>query len=521
MMGNALLLSIGLFCVVLIALVIALFKKIAILQNPDVLAQLTSLEKNQEKAERSLREEISKNREESIVQARQAREEMAGSLALSFDSLLSRISEVSNLQKNQLDIFANQLVTLTKSNEERLNRVRDTVETQLKTFQEEASLNARQGREELSLTLKSLGDSVLNRMSEIANLQRNQLELFSTQITGLTQANEQKMDKLREGVESRLRLLQEENAQKLDQMRGVVEEKLHKTLETRLGESFKLVSDRLELVHKGLGEMQNLATSVGDLKKVLTNVKARGTWGEIQLGNLLDQVLTIEQYGKNIATKRGSNDRVEFAIRLPGQNDHADIVWLPIDAKFPQEDYQRLVDAQERAAGNDAEDASRQLEARIKLEARAIKDKYIDPPYTTDFAIMFLPVEGLYAEVVRRPGLCDLLQRECRVVMAGPTTLAALLNSLSMGFKTLAIEKRSSEVWALLGAVKTEFGRFGDLLDKTRKKLDEASSTIENATRKSRTIERRLKKVQELPVPEAAIMLDTGNGEEGKKSVDI
>lgn len=520
-MGNALLLSIGLFCVVLIALVIALFKKIAILQNPDVLAQLTSLEKNQEKAERSLREEISKNREESIVQARQAREEMAGSLALSFDSLLSRISEVSNLQKNQLDIFANQLVTLTKSNEERLNRVRDTVETQLKTFQEEASLNARQGREELSLTLKSLGDSVLNRMSEIANLQRNQLELFSTQITGLTQANEQKMDKLREGVESRLRLLQEENAQKLDQMRGVVEEKLHKTLETRLGESFKLVSDRLELVHKGLGEMQNLATSVGDLKKVLTNVKARGTWGEIQLGNLLDQVLTIEQYGKNIATKRGSNDRVEFAIRLPGQNDHADIVWLPIDAKFPQEDYQRLVDAQERAAGNDAEDASRQLEARIKLEARAIKDKYIDPPYTTDFAIMFLPVEGLYAEVVRRPGLCDLLQRECRVVMAGPTTLAALLNSLSMGFKTLAIEKRSSEVWALLGAVKTEFGRFGDLLDKTRKKLDEASSTIENATRKSRTIERRLKKVQELPVPEAAIMLDTGNGEEGKKSVDI
>jgi DNA recombination protein RmuC len=521
MMGNALLLSIGLFCVVLIVLVIALFKKIAILQNPDVLAQLTSLEKNQEKAERSLREEISKNREESIVQARQAREEMAGSLALSFDSLLSRINEVSNLQKNQLDIFANQLVTLTKSNEERLNRVRDTVETQFKTFQEEASLNARQGREELSLTLKSLGDSVLNRMSEIANLQRNQLELFSTQITGLTQANEQKMDKLREGVESRLRLLQEENAQKLDQMRGVVEEKLHKTLETRLGESFKLVSDRLELVHKGLGEMQNLATSVGDLKKVLTNVKARGTWGEIQLGNLLDQVLTIEQYGKNIATKRGSNDRVEFAIRLPGQNDHADIVWLPIDAKFPQEDYQRLVDAQERAAGNDAEDASRQLEARIKLEARAIKDKYIDPPYTTDFAIMFLPVEGLYAEVVRRPGLCDLLQRECRVVMAGPTTLAALLNSLSMGFKTLAIEKRSSEVWALLGAVKTEFGRFGDLLDKTRKKLDEASSTIENATRKSRTIERRLKKVQELPVPEAAIMLDTGNGEEGKKSVDI
>lgn len=514
-MGNALPLSIALLCVVLIALAIALFKKVAALKSHTVDAQLALLEKNQERTERNLREEISRNREESIVQARQAREELAGGLALSFDSLLARISEVSNLQKNQLDTFANQLVALTKSNEERLNRVRDTVDAQLKTLQEEASLNARQGREELGLTLKSLGDSVLTRMSEIASLQRKQLEFFSIQVTGLTQANEQKMDKLREGVESRLRLLQEENGRKLDQMRGLVEEKLHKTLETRLGESFKLVSDRLELVHKGLGEMQNLATSVGDLKKVLTNVKARGTWGEIQLGGLLDQVLTIEQYARNVATKKGSSDRVEFAIRLPGQNDHTEVLWLPIDAKFPQEDYQRLVDAQERAAGNDAEEASRQLETRIKLEARAIKDKYIDPPYTTDFAIMFLPVEGLYAEVVRRPGLCDILQRECRVVVAGPTTFAALLNSLSMGFRTLAIEKRSSEIWTLLGAVKTEFGRFGDLLDKTHKKLEEASNTIENAAKKSRTIERKLQKVQELPTPEADAMFGTGNGEEG------
>lgn len=443
MMGDILLLPVALFCAILIALFVILFRKIAGLQNSAVEGQLALLEKSQERTERSLREEISKNREESIVQARQAREELAGSLTLSFDSLFARISE-------------------------------------------------------------------------IANLQRSQLESFSSQIIGLTQANEQKMDKLREGVESRLRLLQEENSQKLDQMRGVVEEKLHKTLETRLGESFKLVSDRLELVHKGLGEMQNLATSVGDLKKVLTNVKARGTWGEIQLGNLLDQVLTIEQYAKNVATKRGSNDRVEFAIRLPGQNNHAEVLWLPIDAKFPQEDYQRLVDAQERASGNEAEEASKQLETRIRLEGRSIKDKYIDPPYTTDFAIMFLPVEGLYAEVVRRPGLCDLLQRECRVVVAGPTTLAALLNSLSMGFKTLAIEKRSSEVWELLGAVKTEFGRFGDLLEKTHKKLEEASSTIENATRKSRTIERKLKRVQELPSAEAIVMLGTGtgNGEE-------
>lgn len=509
-MGNTLPLLIALFCTILIALVIVVLKKLAALQSSALEGQLVLLEKGQERIERNLRDEIAKGREESAIQARQLREELAGNLALSSDSLLARISEVSNLQKNQLDIFASQLVTLTKSNEERLARVRDTVDVQLKTFQEEANRNARQGREELSLALKSLGDSLLNRMSEMANLQRNQLELFSSQITGLTQANDQKMDKLREGVESRLRLLQEENSQKLDQMRGVVEEKLHKTLETRLGESFKLVSDRLELVHKGLGEMQNLATSVGDLKKVLTNVKARGTWGEIQLGNLLDQILTVEQYAKNVATKRGSNERVEYAISLPGQNDHGEVLWLPIDAKFPQEDYQRLVDAQERASGGEAEDASRQLETRIKFEARAIKEKYIDPPYTTDFAIMFLPVEGLYAEVVRRPGLCDLLQRECRVVVAGPTTLAALLNSLSMGFKTLAIEKRSSEVWALLGAVKTEFGRFGDLLEKTHKKLEEASTTIENATRKSRTIERKLKRVQELPSSEAVAMLGAG-----------
>lgn len=511
MMGNALLLLIALFCVVLVALVGFLFKRITLLQSRDVYGQMALLEKGQERIERNLREEVSKNREESVMQARQAREELAGSLALSFDSLLARISEVSNLQKSQLDIFASQLITLTKTNEDRLNRVRDVLDGGLRAFQEGASSNARQAREELSISLKALTDSLLNRMSEMANLQCNQLESFSTNLAGLTQSNEQKMEKLREGVESKLKLLHEENSQKLDQMRGLVEEKLHKTLETRLGESFKLVSDRLDLVHKGLGEMQNLATSVGDLKKVLTNVKTRGTWGEIQLANLLDQVLTSEQYAKNVATKRGSNDRVEFAIKLPGQNDHEEVLWLPIDAKFPQEDYHRLIDAEERASGCEAEDASKQLEARIKLEARSIKEKYIDPPYTTDFAIMFLPVEGLYAEIVRRPGLCDLLQRECRVVVAGPTTLAALLNSISVGFKTLAIEKRSSEVWILLGAVKTEFGRFGDLLEKTQKKLEEASSTIESATKRSRTIERKLKNVQQLPSSEAVIMLGAEN----------
>jgi len=303
-------------------------------------------------------------------------------------------------------------------------------------------------------------------------------------------------------------VLQDDNSAKLEQMRLVVDEKLHATLEKRLGDSFKLVSERLEMVHRGLGEMQSLASSVGDLKKVLTNIKARGMWGEVQLGALLEQILTREQYEQNVPTKKGSNERVEYAIKLPGRDGGDEMIWLPIDAKFPQEDYQRLVEAQEQANAELAEEAARQLENRIKLEARTIREKYIDPPHTTDFAILFLPVEGLYAEIVRKAGLCELLQREFRVVVAGPTTLAALLNSLQMGFRTLAIERRSSEVWALLGAVKTEFGRFGDLLDKTQKKLQEASSTIENAARKSRTIEKKLRDVQALPSGEAVTLTE-------------
>jgi len=286
---------------------------------------------------------------------------------------------------------------------------------------------------------------------------------------------------------------------------------LHATLEQRLGESFKLVSERLELVHKGLGEMQTLASGVGDLKKVLTNVKTRGTWGEIQLGNLLEQILSPEQYAKNVATKLGSNDRVEFAIKLPGKERDGEVVWLPLDAKFPQEDYQRLVEAAEQANVALVDETGKMLEARIKNEAKSIKEKYLDPPRTTDFAILFLPTEGLYAEIIRRIGLTDLLQREYRVTVAGPTTLAAILNSLQMGFRTLAIEKRSSEVWSLLGAVKTEFGRFGEILDKTQKKLQEASNTIETASRRSRAIEQKLKDVQQLPATDATRLL--GNSE--------
>lgn len=365
-----------------------------------------------------------------------------------------------------------------------------------------------ENRRESSSSLRLFNDSVLARMSDIATLQARQLDTFSQQLLALTQSNDQKLERLRETVEERLKLLQADNNKQLEQMRVTVDEKLHATLEQRLGESFKLVSERLELVHKGLGEMQTLASGVGDLKRVLTNVKTRGIWGEIHLGNLLEQILTVEQYAQNVATKKGSADRVEFAVKLPGRDKSEGAVWLPIDAKFPQEDYQRLLDAQDQANPVMAEEAAKCLESRVKTEAKNIREKYLDPPHTTDFAILFLPVEGLYAEVLRRPGLSDILLREYRVVVTGPTTLAALLSSLQMGFKTLAVEKRSSEVWALLGAVKTEFGRFGDMLDKTQKKLQEASNSIETAAQKSRTIQRKLKAVQELPPADSAALLD-------------
>ena len=373
----------------------------------------------------------------------------------------------------------------------------------------EAGDSARDTREELMKAFTNFGESMLRRLGEAFTANKAQLDSFSKQLVNLTGTNDQKLESMRRTIEERIKHLQEENSKKLDQMRVTVDEKLQSTLEKRLGESFRMVSDRLEMVHKGLGEMQTLASSVGDLKHVLTNVKTRGTWGEIQLGLLLEQVLAPEQYAENVATKKRSADRVEFAIKLPGRTgDRDDVVWLPIDAKFPQEDYQRLVEAQDAANAVLAEEASKKLEAVIKNEAKTIREKYLDPPATTDFAVMYLPTEGLYAEIIRRAGLCEVLQREYRVVVAGPTTLAALLNSLQMGFRTLAVEQRSSEVWKLLGAVKTEFGRFGDLLDKTHKKLQEASTTIENATKKSRTIEKKLKRVEDLPASDSAGILE-------------
>jgi len=407
-----------------------------------------------------------------------------------------------------LEVLKTQLEKLDRALREEAARSRDTAEA-----------SAKLNREELQAALRASADSLQSRVAEIAQLQRSQLDSFAQQLNGLTQTTEQKLDRARESVEQRLTSLQDDNSRQLEKMRATVDEKLQATLEKRLGDSFRLVSERLEQVQLGLGEMRSLATGVGDLKKVLTNVKTRGTWGEIQLGTLLEQILTPEQYETNVPTKEGSNDRVEFAIRLPGRDEQSRRpVWLPIDAKFPQEDYQRLVEAQELANPAQVEECAKQLETRIRNEAKAIHEKYVDPPGTTDFGIMFLPTEGLYAEVLRRPGLVDGLQRELKILVTGPTTLAALLNSLQMGFRTLAIEKRSGEVWSLLGAVKAEFGKFGDILDKTQKKLQEASNTIEDAGKRTRQIERKLRDVQDLPAPDAVKLLgqDGGDDEEEK-----
>jgi DNA recombination protein RmuC len=351
--------------------------------------------------------------------------------------------------------------------------------------------SARDTRAEL---LQGLGLFQQTLMQQAGEQQRQQ----QAQQQRLSQLHEQRLNELREAVARQLQQLQDGNEKKLDQMRATVDEKLHATLEQRLGQSFQQVAERLEQVHKGLGEMQVLARDVGALNRVLTNVKSRGVFGEVQLAGLLEQVFTPEQYGANVETVPGSNARVEFAIRLPGRREDGQPLWLPIDAKFPREDYERLLQAQDAADPVAAEAAARAIEARLRAEARSIREKYIAAPHTTDFGILFLPTEGLYAEALRRPGLVEALQREHRVTLAGPTTLLATLSSLQMGFRTLALERRSTEVWEVLGAVKTEFGKFGEVLAKTKKKLDEASQTIDAAEVRTRAMARRLKGVETL-----------------------
>jgi DNA recombination protein RmuC len=392
--------------------------------------------------------------------------------------------QVALLLKKQDNSKVEALSSVIDNLGKRTETVGDNVAKIEGTMRDEMSNN----RQELSTSLKNFGDS------------------SSQQIIGMTQLNEQKLENLSKRVEDKLTAIQEDNNEKLEKMRKTVDKELHDVLEQKLGQSFKMVSDRLEAVHKGLGEMQVLASGVGDLKKVLSNVKTKGILGEMQLGAILDQILTPEQYAKNLATKPKSRDNVEYAIKLPGQNDKP--VWLPIDAKFPTEDFQRLVEAQDKGDIGLVKECEETLEVRIKQQAKDIRDKYISPPNTTDFGILFLPFEGLYAEVLRRPGLFEYISREYKITITGPTTMAALLNSLQMGFRTLAIQKRAGEVWQLLGAVKTEFGNFAEIFEKAQSQIMSASNTLETAASKSRNIERKLKKVQVLPAQEAEVLLE-------------
>jgi DNA recombination protein RmuC len=545
---------------VIIALVFLVLLYLKVSRNSSALleSRLEAFEKAQERTERVVKEEIALNRGELGKAASEQRQELSSAFKTFGESVGQRITDVANLQKTQLESFSGELSTFTKESGTRLDTARaesatgakelrgevvatlgtisdairktvgelasaqrvqfEAFAAQLTSFAKtsgekfdgirtEAATDAGRLREEVVAALKGITDITTKTMGELANVQKGQLEAMASAIEKLAESNEKKLESVRLTVEGELKGLKTENAAQLEQMRLTVDEKLQGTLEKRLGESFKQVSERLEQVHKGLGEMQSLATGVGDLKKVLTNVKTRGTWGEVQLGALLEQVLSPDQFASNVSTKANA-ERVEFAVKLPGQGvDKSEIVWLPIDAKFPVEDYQRLIEAQERADLEGIEAAGKDLENRVRSCARDICEKYLAPPSTTDFGILYLPIEGLFAETIRRTGLIEGIQRNYRVIVAGPTTLWSILNSLQMGFRTLAIEKRTSEVWNLLAGVKTEWTKYGEVLDTVQKKLNQASETIEKAKARSRAIGRKLKDVQELPAIEAAALL--------------
>ena len=405
---------------------------------------------------------------------------------------------------------------------ELLAAVQTQTERVERELRREISESARSGRQELGNTLATFQQTLTQQGAEATRTQNTQIDAFGQQLTllqktlsdtltlqlsSLSDSNARRLAEVRQTLEAQLAQLQQTNVAKLDEMRATVDEKLQTTLHARLGESFKQVADRLEQVHKGLGEMQTLAQGVGDLKHLLTNVKTRGMFGEAQLAALLEQVFVPDQYAVQVATRPGSKNVVDFAIKLPGKSDNGEPLWLPIDAKFPNEDYERLLDAQGRADVSAAEAAGKALEARIRLEAKSMAEKYVEPPYTTDFAILFLPTEGLYAEVLRRPGLMEVLQREHRITLAGPTTLLAMLSSLQMGFRTLALEKRSSEVWQVLGAVKTEFGKFGDVLAKVKSQTETVLNTLNSAETRSRAMGRVLRQVEALPEAQSQALL--------------
>lgn len=501
------------FLALLLIVVVLLFiilRKSTRTDTSFLVPRLDSFEKAQERTERVVREELAQSREELGKEVREQRLELIEAFKTLGNSVVQRMTDVARMQKGYLNSFTEQLASFEKASGERLEGIRV-----------ESSTGAKLLREEVITALKGITLSTNNTMGKLANIQKIQLEKMAAEISNLSDSNEKKLVELRNTVENKLQIMQIDNAKQLEKMRQTVDEKLQGSLERRLGESFKQVSERLELVHKGLGEMKTLATGVGDLKKVLTNVKIRGTWGEVQLGVLLEQVLTPHQYSTNVATK-GGGERVEFAIKLPGQViDKDEIVWLPIDAKFPVEDYQRLIESQEKADVEGIAAAGKQLENSIKNCARDISRKYLNPPKTTDFGILFLPIESLFAEVIQRTGLTEVIQREFRVVIAGPTTLWSILSSLQMGFRTLAIQERSSEVWNLLAAVKTEWTKYGDILDLVQNKILQASDTIEKVKVRSRAIGRKLKEVQELPSKEATALLPGKFLEDDERAVKI
>jgi len=447
-----------------------------------------------ERVESELRRELGDS-------ARAGRQEIQQTLATFQETITRQDAEATRTQNAQLDAFAQQLLQLRGT-------LGDTLTQQLQAI----SLGMSQQAQEATRTQNAQIDAFAQQLVQLRGTLGDTL---TQQLKALMESNERRLGEMRATLEAQINQLQTSNAAKLDEMRATVDEKLHATLEQRLGESFKQVAERLEQVHKGLGEMQNLAQGVGDLKHLLSNVKTRGMFGEAQLGALLEQVFAPDQYATQVATRPGSRNMVDFAIRLPGRGDDGAPCWLPIDAKFPNEDYERLLDAQQRADAEGAELAARGLEQRIRLEAKSMAEKYLEPPHTTDFAILFLPTEGLYAEVLRRPGLMEALQREHRVTLTGPTTLMAMLNALQMGFRTLALEKRSSEVWQVLGAVKTEFGKFGDVLAKVKNQTQTVLNTLDAAETRSRAMGRALKTVEALPQDRAQSLLplDAADGD--------
>jgi DNA recombination protein RmuC len=444
---------------------------------------------------------------EAATDARNLREEIQTTLKQFGEAVGNRIGELVTAQGEKLDAVTDQITALTDGNERRQETLRANVETKLGELKTDAAISAKTLREEITNNLQNLGGGLSQTIEQISQSQKERLDRVSGSVAELTQSSCEQQEALRKAVEERLDAIRNENTEKLEQMRLTVDEKLQNTLDQRLGASFQIVADRLNEVYKSMGEMQTLASGVGDLKRLLTNVKTRGAWGEVALGNLLEEMMAPDQYERNVEIVPGSNQRVEYAIRLPGDGEIP--VWLPLDAKFPMEDYDRLLDASQRGDVDAVEIAARGIETVIRGSARVICEKYIHSPYSTDFAVLFLPTEGLFAEVIRRPGLVDALQREWHIMVAGPTTLVSLLVSLRVGFRSLAIQRHSTEVWKVLAAVKTEFGKFGGILDKVSKKLQETQNVIDlEVGRRRRAMDRKLQGVEILPEAEAVAILE-------------